>query len=130
MLLSLVATLARAESVDVVIYGGHAKGNRCGLVAAKGGHSVLLAEPTIRIGGMTANGLSHPDFSAFEALNRIYWELTQRTLAYYTKAYGADSQQVKDTFRGTHAEPKVNLLLVQQMHRAPQDCGAHPVAPA
>jgi hypothetical protein len=104
-----------AERVDVVIYGATPGGIAAAIAAAKGGASVLLAEPTIRIGGMTTNGLSHPDFRAFEALTGTYWELTQRTLAYYTKHYGASSQQVNDSFRGTHAEPKVNLLLFQQM---------------
>ncbi len=76
---------------------------------------MLLVEPSIRIGGLTTNGLSHPDFRAFEAITGTYLDLTRRTTAYYTQHYGADSQQVKDTFRGTHAEPKVNLLLFQQM---------------
>lgn len=114
--LGFVASAAsRAESVDVVIYGATPGGIAAAIAAAKGGHSVLLVEPTIRIGGMTTNGLSHPDFRAFEALTGTYYELTQRTLAYYKKQYGPDSQQVKDTFQGTHAEPKVNLLLFQQM---------------
>jgi hypothetical protein len=107
--------LVNAESADVVIYGATPGGIAAAIAAAKGGHSVLLTEPTIRIGGMTTNGLSHPDFRAFEAITGTYHDLTQRTLAYYKKTYGADSQQVKDTFRGTHAEPKVNLLLFQQM---------------
>ncbi|MBI4626502.1 MAG: FAD-dependent oxidoreductase [Verrucomicrobia bacterium] len=114
-LLGLTAGLARAESADVVIYGATPSGIAAAIAAAKGGHTVLLAEPTIRIGGMTTNGLSHPDFRAFEALSGTYHELTLRTLAYYRKTYGPDSQQVKDTFRGTHAEPKVNLLLFQQL---------------
>ena len=115
IVLGLLPWLARAGQVDVVVYGATPGGIAAAIAAAKGGHSVLLAEPTIRIGGMTTNGLSHPDFRAFEALTGTYWELTQRTLAYYTKQYGADSRQVKETFRGTHAEPKVNLLLFQEM---------------
>lgn len=112
---ALVAVVARATPADVVIYGATPGGIAAALAAAKGGHTVLLAEPTIRIGGMTTNGLSHPDFRAFESITGTYHDLTQRTLAHYTKTYGADSPQVKDTFRGTHAEPKVNLLLFQQM---------------
>lgn len=115
LLVVAFAAVSRAAQVDVVIYGATPGGIAAAIAAAKGGHSVLLAEPSIRIGGMTTNGLSHPDFRAFEALTGTYWELTQRTLAYYTKTYGAGSPQVKDTFRGTHAEPKVALLLFQQM---------------
>jgi hypothetical protein len=110
-----LGAVARGAEADVVIYGATPGGIAAAIAAAKGGHSVLLAEPTIRIGGMTTNGLSHPDFRAFEALTGTYWELTRRTLAYYKKTYGPDSPQVKDSFRGTHAEPKVNLLLFQQM---------------
>ena len=114
-LLSVGTPLARAQSADVVIYGATPGGIAAALAAAKGGHTVLLAEPTIRLGGMTTNGLSHPDFRTFESITGTYYELTQRTLAYYAKTYGANSQQVQDCFRGTHAEPKVNLLLWQQM---------------
>lgn len=109
------ASTGRGETADVVIYGATPGGIAAAIAAAKGGHTVLLAEPTIRIGGMTTNGLSHPDFRAFEAITGTYYDLTQRTLAYYTKTYGVGSPQVKDTFRGTHAEPKVNLLLFRQM---------------
>jgi hypothetical protein len=115
LVLSCLPWIGRAAQVDVVIYGATPGGIAAAIAAAKGGHSVLLAEPTIRLGGMTTNGLSHPDFRAFESLSGTYWELTRRTLAYYTKRYGGGSQQVKDSFRGTHAEPKVNLLLFQEM---------------
>jgi len=111
----LLGALARAQSAEVVIFGATPAGIAAALAAAKSGHSVLLVEPTLRIGGMTSNGLSHPDFRAFEAITGTYLDLNQRTLAYYTEKYGAGSQQVKDTFRGTHAEPKVNLLLFWQM---------------
>jgi hypothetical protein len=104
-----------AAPVDVVVYGATPGGIAAALAAAKGGRTVLLAEPTIRIGGMTTNGLSHPDFRSFEAITGTYGELVQRTLAYYRKTYGENSQQVKDTFRGTHAEPKVNLQLFREM---------------
>ncbi len=109
------AALSRAQSADIVIYGATPGGIAAALAAAKDGHSVLLAEPTIRIGGMATNGLQHPDFRAFESLTGTFWDYNQRTLAYYKKTYGADSPQVKDTFRGTHAEPKVSLMLFQQM---------------
>jgi hypothetical protein len=114
LLLALVA-LSRAAEADVVIYGATPGGIAAAIAAAKGGHTVLLAEPTIRLGGMATNGLQHPDFRAFEALSGTFWEHNRRTLAYYAKTYGENSQQVKDTFRGTHAEPKVALLLFQQM---------------
>lgn len=112
---AFTATLTRAQSVDVVIYGATPGGIAAALAAGKNGRSVLLVEPTIRIGGMATNGLQHPDFRAFEALSGTFWDYNQRTLAYYKTTYGADSQQLKDTFRGTHAEPKVALMLLERM---------------
>lgn len=109
------APVAHAASADVVIYGATPGGIAAAIAAAKGGHTVLLAEPTIRIGGMTTNGLSHPDFKAFEALTGAYADLVRRTLAHYRAKYGPDSQQVKDSFRGTHAEPSVALQIFREM---------------
>ena len=82
LLLALVA-LSRAAEADVVIYGATPGGIAAAIAAAKGGHTVLLAEPTIRLGGMATNGLQHPDFRAFEALSGTFWEHNRRTLAYY-----------------------------------------------
>ncbi len=115
LLVAFTSLAVRAEQVDIVVYGATPGGIAAAIAAGKSGRSVLVAEPTIRIGGMATNGLQHPDFRAFESLTGTFWDYNQRTLAYYKKTYGADSQQVKDTFRGTHAEPKVGLLLFQQM---------------
>ena len=72
LLLAAGAMLRGAGSVDVVVYGATPGGIAAALAAAKGGHTVLLAEPTIRLGGMTTNGLSHPDFRAFESITGTY----------------------------------------------------------
>ncbi len=104
-----------AAQVDVIVYGATPGGIAASLAAARSGHSVLLAEPSIRLGGMATNGLSHPDFRGFESLTGTFLELNRRVLDYYTEKYGPDSPQVKDSFRGTHAEPKVNLLIFRQM---------------
>ena len=115
LFLALALPLAAAEPVDVVVYGATPGGIAAAIAAAKGGRSVLLAEPTIRIGGMATNGLQHPDFRAFEALTGTFREFNHRTLEHYTRVYGPNSPQVRDSFRGTHAEPKVSLLVFQTM---------------
>lgn len=106
-----------AESVDVVVFSATPGGISAAIAAAKDGRSVLLVEPTHRIGGMTTNGLSYTDFRTFESLTGLYLEFTRRVLAHYAAAYGADSPQVRASFRGTQAEPKVNLEVFQQMLR-------------
>ncbi|MCA9219080.1 MAG: FAD-dependent oxidoreductase, partial [Planctomycetales bacterium] len=69
ILLASVSAFAEAgepATSDVVIYGATPAGIAAALTAAGGECSVLLIEPTARIGGMTTHGLSHSDFHSFE----------------------------------------------------------------
>jgi hypothetical protein len=102
-----------AQQYDVLVYGATPAGIAAALAAASDGDKVLLVEPTNRIGGMVTNGLSHTDFRTFEALTGAYLKFAQRVEAHYRKDYGDKAGEV--SFRGTHAEPKVNLLVFEQM---------------
>lgn len=113
--LSLALLAAPASDPDVVVYGGTPAGIAASVEAGKAGLRVLLVEPYRWVGGLTTNGLSHPDFRSFEGLTGFYLDLTRRTSRYYADKYGPDSPQVKDSFRGTHAEPHVNRLLFDRM---------------
>lgn len=85
-----------ARAADVLVYG-----------ATPGGIAAVVAA--------AKSGLSHTDFHSFESLSGAFLAFAQRVEAHYAKAYGKDSQQVRDSFRGTFAEPKVNLLVFEQM---------------
>ncbi|MFI4875882.1 MAG: FAD-dependent oxidoreductase [Blastopirellula sp. JB062] len=104
-----------SPSYDVVVIGATPCGIAAACAAGREKKSVLLVEPTSRIGGLVTNGLSHPDFRTFEALTGAYKDFTDRVLAAYQAEYGAESQQAKTSLQGTHAEPKVNLAVYQQM---------------
>lgn len=106
---------AAADSPQVVIYGSTPGGIAAALSAAKGGATVLLVEPTARIGGLTTCGLSYSDFRSFESLSGFFLEFAQEVEADYVKRYGPDSEQVKASWRGTHGEPSVNLRVFEQM---------------
>jgi len=99
---------------DVIVYGGTPAGCAAAMSAADAGRTVLLVEPTSRLGGMLTNGLSHTDFRTFESLTGLYLRFTQRVQDYYVATYGEGSPQTMN-FRGTHAEPKVNLLVLKSM---------------
>ncbi len=114
-LLFLLSLSLHAQEYDVLVYGATPAGIAAALAAAGDGERVLLIEPTRHIGGLVTNGLSHPDFRSFEGLTGAYLGFTKRVEAYYRETYGADSKQVKDSFRGTQAEPKVNLLVFEKM---------------
>lgn len=109
------ADQGRHDSPKVVVYGATPAGIAAALNAAEGGRSVWLVEPTGRIGGMLTHGLSHSDFHSFEAINGPFLQFSERVLKHYRAAYGEDAEQVKDSWRGTHGEPSVNLLIFRQM---------------
>lgn len=103
------------SEVDVVVYGATPSGIAAAVSAAKDDCSVLLVEPTHRIGGMITSGLSHTDFHSRESLSGSYLSFAKRVKSYYVEKYGPESQQVEDCFDGTFAEPKVNLLVLEQI---------------
>jgi hypothetical protein len=112
--LALSASLAcRGEQADVLVYGGTPAGIAAALAAAQDGEKVLLVEPGTRLGGMLTNGLSHADFHSFESLSGAYLRFTQRVVDYYRPEFGERAAEV--SFRGTHAEPKVNLAVFEKM---------------
>lgn len=113
MLRTLVLLLAfciasRAQNYDVVVYGATPAGVAAAIAAAETGRPVLLVEPTRRIGGLLTNGLSHTDLRTLEGMSGAFLDLTRRVIAHY----GGDASVC---FHGTHAEPKVNLAILEAM---------------
>ncbi len=118
--LSSISQTAQADDIarfdtDVMVYGATPGGIAATVSAARSGHRVMLIEPTGRIGGLVTGGLSHTDFHSFESLSGSFLEFAKRVERHYVQIYGPDSQQVRDCFRGTFAEPKVNLVVFEQM---------------
>jgi hypothetical protein len=99
---------------DLLVYHATPAGIAAAL-AAPAELSVILIDPTPRIGGLLTAGLSNSDFRSYEALTGFYRDFCDRVWAYYRETYGAESPQARDCRRGTLAEPKVNLLILEQM---------------
>lgn len=113
--LILLSAPALAAELDVVVYGATPAGIAAAIGAAREQCTVRLIEPTGRIGGMVTNGLSHTDLRTFEGLNGSYLEFARRVEQHYREQYGAEAPQVRECWRGIFGEPKVNLLVYQQM---------------
>ncbi|MEZ6128675.1 MAG: FAD-dependent oxidoreductase [Planctomycetaceae bacterium] len=99
----------------VLVYGATPGGIAAAIAAAKSGQAVILVEPSDRIGGLVTCGLSHTDFHSFESLTGSFLSFSKRVESFYVEKYGSDSSQVRDSFHGTFAEPKVNLAVFTQM---------------
>ncbi len=100
---------------DVVIYGATPGGIAAALSAAKSGKTVELVTLESEIGGLLTGGLSHPDFHSFESLTGTFLDFSKRVEKHYADTYGADSEQVEASFKGTSGEPSVNLLILKEM---------------
>lgn len=114
LLLLTPPTGAEERRADVLVYGTTPGGIAAAVAASQQGRTVLLIEPTPRIGGLVTSGLSHTDFHSFESLSGAFLEFSRRVEAHYARTFGPESEQVKDSFRGTFAEPKVNLQVFEE----------------
>lgn len=100
---------------DVVVYGATPAGIAAAVSAGKSGKTVLLIEPTPRIGGLVTSGLSHTDFHSRESLTGSFLDFSERVEAYYVSKYGPNSEQAAASFYGTFGEPKINLAKFEEM---------------
>ncbi len=74
------------REVDIVVYGGTAGGVAAAVQAARMGKTVVLIEPTRRLGGLTTGGLGQTDIGNKQAIGGIAREFYQRVRRHYDKA--------------------------------------------
>ena len=95
---------AAETSYDVVIYGGTSGGVAAAVQARRMGKSVVLIEPTRRLGGLTTGGLGQTDIGNKAAIGGIAREFYQAVRKHYddpaawkwqTRAEYADSGQTR-----------------------------------
>jgi hypothetical protein len=74
---------AKAVYHDIVIYGGTSAGIAAGIQASRMGKSVVIIEPTNRIGGLTTGGLGQTDIGNKQAIGGVSREFYQNIRRYY-----------------------------------------------
>ncbi|MBX7256417.1 MAG: FAD-dependent oxidoreductase [Candidatus Hydrogenedentes bacterium] len=104
-----------SRSCDVIVVGATPGGIGAAVAAARLGHSVALFEYYGHVGGMSASGLGKSDVETAGAIGGLWDEFVGRVLAYYTKTYGADSEQVKACRGGYFYEPSVAERIFNEM---------------
>lgn len=106
---------APPSQFDVVVYEATPGGIAAAIAAARLGRKVALVEAQAHIGGMTASGLGKSDIETKEAVGGLFREFVGRVYAYYTKKYGAGSENVKLCKDGYYYEPSVAESVLQDM---------------
>ena len=84
------------DSYDIVIYGATSSGVAAAIQASRMDKSVVLIEPTQRIGGLTTGGLGATDIGNKIAIGGISREFYQYIHTYYEDTSNWDSQSRGD----------------------------------
>ena len=73
----------QTKKYDIVIYGGTSAGVSAAIQSSRMGKSVVLIEPTNRIGGLTTGGLGQTDIGNKQAIGGISREFYENIKKYY-----------------------------------------------
>ena len=74
---------AGPNEADIIIYGGTSAGVAAAIQASRVGKSVILIEPTNRLGGLTTGGLGQTDIGNKQAIGGISREFYENIKKYY-----------------------------------------------
>ena len=74
---------AQSKKYDIVVYGGTSAGVAAAIQASRMGKSVVLIEPTNRVGGLTTGGLGQTDIGNKQAIGGISREFYENIKKYY-----------------------------------------------
>jgi ribulose 1,5-bisphosphate synthetase/thiazole synthase len=78
------AVPARAQDAyDVVVYGGTSAGVAAAVQVKRMGHTVVIVEPTGRLGGLSSGGLGQTDIGSKAAIGGVSREFYQRVKKHY-----------------------------------------------
>ena len=70
---------------DIVIYGGTSSGVAAAIQSSRMGKTVILIEPTSRLGGLTTGGLGQTDIGNKQAIGGVSREFYENIKQYYDK---------------------------------------------
>lgn len=121
------STTLFAQEFDLVIYGGTSAGVAAAIQASRMDKSVLLIEPSSRLGGLTTGGLGQTDIGNKQAIGGVSREFYQLIKEYYNQPENwiwQKKEEYKDGGQTTTAagedamwtfEPSAALHVITQM---------------
>lgn len=114
-------------SADLIVYGGTSAGVSAAIQASRMGKTVILIEPTDRIGGLTTGGLGQTDIGNKMVIGGIAREFYQNVRRYYQKPENWKWQKIEEYLDGGQTktdrnedamwtfEPSAALKILHQM---------------
>lgn len=96
---SMPAKAADSEPVDLIVYGGTSAGIAAAVQAKRMGKSVIVIEPSQRVGGLTTGGLGQTDIGNKAAIGGIAREFYEDISSYYQDAAAWKFQRAEE-YRG------------------------------
>ena len=85
---------------DIVIYGGTSSGVTAAIQSSRMGKTVILIEPTSRLGGLTTGGLGQTDIGNKQAIGGVSREFYENIKQYYDKSEPWKWQKKQEYFDG------------------------------
>lgn len=88
IVITILVTVPKAHSAqkvyDVVVYGGTSSGVAAAIQASRMGRSVVLIEPSKRLGGLTSGGLGQTDIGNKVAIGGLSRDFYRKVRRHYT----------------------------------------------
>lgn len=114
--------MEKTQRADVVVYGATSAGVSAAIQLSRMGKSVILIEPTNRIGGLTTGGLGATDIGNKDAIGGIAREFYGKVWEYYTDPTHWKWEQRSDYLKSPHSdslmwtfEPSAALKIYKEM---------------
>lgn len=112
------------KEVDICIYGATSSGVVAAYAAHNQGKSVLLIEPSSRIGGLSAGGLGATDIGAFSIIQGLSREFYARVAKKYDSdepMYMFEPKVALSVFKDFLHEADVPPLMDYRLHKVKKD---------
>ena len=90
------SSASEAKAYDIIIYGGTSSGVAAAIQASRMGKSVVLIEPSSRLGGLTTGGLGQTDIGNKQVIGGIAREFYQNIRQYYDNPVNWNWQKPED----------------------------------
>ena len=124
--ISAKAQVGQSSSVDICIYGGSSAGVMAAYTAKKMGKSVILIEPSNRLGGLTTGGLGQTDIGNKYAVAGLSLDFYRRIGQHYGKfeQWTFEPHVAKELFEQYIKEANIKVVYNYRLQSVSTEQGA------